>query len=284
MQPSSTATTSRKTGKFARLATDLSEEPPATNVRYFYASSTSIDDPTAPVPPPIAQPATAKRLPLCPFSGYDTTALDQAWNELRRNLDKYREEKEASDLTAKGAASGRASSLRSKSLAGRNRGHSLDAAKAQRRGQHTWPAAFSSRDRRSSSSRRESVSGNEASKQHTTVTPSRLRDSANYGEIDPEEQGLTGRPFARAPSRNKVATSRQMQAMNVEDRVDSAEASDTAKDEPPSEAPSKAIPVGLSRLHEVTMPSLQYVSLHDVDIGLANMSDQNAAHLLEPRQ
>lgn len=277
---------SQEMNKFARPSIDSSEKPPPTAVRYFYASSTSIDDPQATVPPPVAQPSVAPKLPLRPFSDHDNSSLDRVWNELRRNLNKYREEKDAADLKAKRAAASSSPSLKGQIISGRLRGYSLENAREVRRGQNTWAANSTSRD---SSSRRGSGSGSgsggESSKQHASPLPSRLRDSEAYDEADAEEHGLTGRPFARAPSRSKLPWSGRNQSLELDMSRDRQEGEgESLEKTKPVEAPSRTIPVGMSRLHEVTMPNLQYVHQPASQSYNTINNEQDETYLLEPRQ
>lgn len=272
---------SREMNKFARPPVDSSEKPPPTAVRYFYASSTSIDDLQAPVPPPVAQPSAAQKLPLRPFSEHDNSSLDRAWNELRRNLNKHREEKDAANLEAKRAAASHSPSLKGQTVSGRLRGYSLEHAREVRRGQNTWPAGSASRD---SSARRGSGSGSggENSKQHTSILQSRLRDSDAYDEADAEEHGLTGRPFARAPSRSKLPRSARNQSLEMEVGRDGEGVEQGLGKMKPVEAPSRTTPVGISRLHEVTMPILQYVYYLAYQSDDSINDEQDETHLLEP--
>lgn len=65
---------------FTRRASQVSEDPPKIRAHFFYSSALPIDDPLSPVPPPSSSPSTGpSKVPPRPFSIYDNTALEEAW-------------------------------------------------------------------------------------------------------------------------------------------------------------------------------------------------------------
>lgn len=234
---------SRELHKFARPAADPFEKPPPATIHYFYSSSTSIDDPQAPIPPPAAAGTSSQKLQLQPFSEYDSTALDKAWIELRRNIHDYQEEKRAKELRDTTSSRQRASSLG----VGRpdKEAHDGQAAKqASRYGP----------------SHRRHVSESQGRQQGLKQPPTAASDDTSTEEdTDQEAQGLTGRPFARAPSRSKLSKS-QMASLGRAKLTDKTTLEERSKEDTESK-PSRTVAVGVARLHEVTMPNLQYALL-----------------------
>lgn len=235
--------TPRKLHEFARREADPFEKPPPATIRYFYSSSTSIDDPQAPIPPPAAAGASSQHLQLQPFSEYDSTALDKAWIELRRNIHDYEEEKRAKEVKGKHSGRQRASSL----IVARpgTEQHYGDAVK---------------QEPRNAASHRRHVSESQGRQQGLKqFAPTPFHETST--DTEQEVQGLTGRPFARAPSRSKLST-RYMSSMDRGMLGDEVSPKQQLKETRETE-PSKTVAVGVARLHEVMMPNLQYVSLKD---------------------
>lgn len=59
-----------------------SSSPPEIRTHFFYISTLPIDDPLAPLPPPVNQAIGTERLPPKPFSARDNIALEKAWRDL----------------------------------------------------------------------------------------------------------------------------------------------------------------------------------------------------------
>ena len=68
---------------FTRRASELSDLPPPLRANFFYSSALPIDDPLSPVPPPSSSSRTGpSRVPPRPFSIFDNTALEEAWQTI----------------------------------------------------------------------------------------------------------------------------------------------------------------------------------------------------------
>ncbi|MCJ1268973.1 hypothetical protein MMC22_008861 [Lobaria immixta] len=69
-----------KSNAFTRRASEVSTDPPKIQAHFFYSSALPIDDPLTPVPPPSSSSSTGpSKVPPRPFSIYDNTALEEAW-------------------------------------------------------------------------------------------------------------------------------------------------------------------------------------------------------------
>lgn len=65
---------------FTRRASEVSADPPKIRAHFFYSSNLPIDDPLSPVPPPSTSSSTGpSKVPPHPFSIFDNTALEEAW-------------------------------------------------------------------------------------------------------------------------------------------------------------------------------------------------------------
>lgn len=79
---------------FTRRASELSVAPPKIRAHFFYSSALPIDDPLSPVPPPSASSSTGpSKVPPRPFSNFDNTALEEAW----QIIEKAKPQKRASE-------------------------------------------------------------------------------------------------------------------------------------------------------------------------------------------
>ncbi|MCJ1392131.1 hypothetical protein MMC18_004998 [Xylographa bjoerkii] len=75
--------------KFTRKASEISDEPPRIRPHFFYRSTLPIDDPLSPLPAPSTSfPSGPSRAPPRPFSTYDNAALEEAWQGLRKAVEK----------------------------------------------------------------------------------------------------------------------------------------------------------------------------------------------------
>ncbi|KAL8928097.1 MAG: hypothetical protein Q9172_001084 [Xanthocarpia lactea] len=70
---------------FTRRASTASFDPPLLRAQFFYSSPLPIDDPLSPVPPP-SNKSAASRVPPRPFSVADNKALDEAWQQLNKDV------------------------------------------------------------------------------------------------------------------------------------------------------------------------------------------------------
>lgn len=266
----------------ARIPQAVTDPPPRINVRYFYASELRIDDPLAPVPPPPTGPSTAANLPPLPFSAYDSTSIDNAWNKLRHNIKAYEEKelektrKEQSRATTPYSSpqwqirnDGRWGSAVRDISVGQRLGKSLTEARRDRsaRGSYSSPkdeplalSALRAHDRTAGVRERSSSAAEEPLDALTGANTS--QGAFDIGETD---QGTTGRPFIRAPARsNRVSGSWDDNGdsygahtpRSPQSRRGSASEGPAATNKP-SSRPSIKLPVGVSRLHQVAMPELQ---------------------------
>lgn len=65
---------------FTRRASEVSADPPKIRAHFFYSSNLPIDDPLSPVPPLSTSSSTGpSKVPPRPFSIFDNTALEEAW-------------------------------------------------------------------------------------------------------------------------------------------------------------------------------------------------------------
>ncbi len=65
---------------FTHQSSEISNLPPPLKAHFFYSSALPIDDPLSPVPPPSSSSNTnPSKVPPRPFSVYDNTALEEAW-------------------------------------------------------------------------------------------------------------------------------------------------------------------------------------------------------------
>ncbi len=68
---------------FIRRASVASGDPPKVRSQFFYNSALPIDDPLSPVPLPSSSSTGPSKFPPRPFSVYDNTALEEAWQSLQ---------------------------------------------------------------------------------------------------------------------------------------------------------------------------------------------------------
>lgn len=92
---------------FIRRASTISDLPPKIAARFFYSSALPIDDPLSPLPPPSTNSTPSKVAPL-PFSHHDNAALEEAWQNLNKEIGKdhshgFRCKDEKPDATKEGA-------------------------------------------------------------------------------------------------------------------------------------------------------------------------------------
>lgn len=243
---------------FARESNGINK-PPDVRVRYFYASPLPIDDPLSPVPPPTTSSSAPSKLPPTPFSEYDSTQLDQAWNDLRQKILKYREDKDTEKAAAKKASEVQNERKRSGQ-------YSIQESR-------TWPRNVSRPRSRQGSTPIIDSAGTSLGTELSSASVGRAR-AASKASIRPSltildpsltdgivgdggSDGLTGMPFLRAPSRKKVPSVSKQSSMNFE-TVDkeSVELPTTPPKAPAQVEPEINVPVGVSRLHQVIMPKM----------------------------
>ncbi|KAI9678995.1 MAG: hypothetical protein M1822_007421 [Bathelium mastoideum] len=260
---------SQHTNLYIREVVHHTEPPPSVNARFFYTSPLAIDDPLSPLPPPAA--GTSPRNAPRPFSTYDNAALDKAWNELRRNILKYHEERGEKPIYEEDEGTQERLLVFGSASARPVRG---TAAGSHVRDSRVLPAATGF--------------GLGVQEEEEQEMDQRMQDDTSTGEVGgpSEEIGVseavlnvdtstvTGTPFIRAPSRTKIAEAHRTakarpqafenDSYNWDDSTDEAQASmsrdhsNTRQIEDAEAAGLTAkIPVGVSRLHEVVMPHLR---------------------------
>ena len=277
-----TAAMSARSHRFARDDSHTQKAPPI-NIRFFYSSPLIIDDPLSPLPPPTTSNTTAVYLAPRPFSPYDNTELERAWNDLHRKTLLHNGER---DLEKAAAARAVAEKLEPR------------LSSQYLREARTWPREPSqSRSRQGSGSgipqnspiNRELTYGNIARRsidgQHesgagrlraasraslTSTSPVLDLAGTDGTNVDNSAGGLTGNPFARAPVRVNIPSDSKRSSLNLDKELDTEHTGvqDSPKPAVPN-MPKVNIPVGVSRLHHVVMPDLQmepiyWLPVHDI--------------------
>lgn len=251
--------------------------PPPLYPYWFYTSSLVIDDPLSPLP--IATTTTAAKQPPRPFSRYDCTNLEAAYQELLDDLRSQPPETASESRNASQPAP-LAAVKRTKSREVALEGHPLwnsdsDDDELQLRNEipgttptadsgdsqaERWPStglSGSPTERRPSSG----LSGSPLRK--FMVPPS--SSAPAYSTESTAAANTTKNPFIRSLSLSRATSS----------QPSSRRSSFTSgRKPPPSESPApppqqKEIPVGIQRLHKVLLPSLvmaplYWSPLHDV--------------------
>lgn len=247
------------TNQYIRQVLHHTEAPPPIAARFFYSSPIPIDDPLSALPPASSTASTTKHPPK-PFSEYDNAALDKAWHALRKKIHQYNEERGEKDGTPRGVSRARKSSSVARSV-----------------------------ERAASSSKPSTPHARPSKLGASTLSRSVEEDETEPTELDLEDDGpneasalaaavsnkTTGNPFARAPSKQKVETlpapeersSRpRMKPRDTyawEDPSQLAEHEDTPeKGKQAQKGPTDSVAVGVSRLHQVEMPSLQMTPIY----------------------
>lgn len=260
---------------------DASQRPPPLQVRYFYTAQASVDEPLALVAPPAPASTVAPNHPPRPFSEYDSTRLDKAWNELRLKLAEYKEQVKAEEESR--AAQQKAGGNGSRPATATSKKH--DGTEHNLHGRTTLSKSLSTarsplrasdfKDKHLSLPLR-SVEGTtndgfwvrkrRGSSLSQQMNASSDNDSdAHGGDAEDSADGLTRSPFARAPARSKLAQSSRpthTTASEGDEHLNRPEddAISTEAKHDPKEPVSKTT-VGASRLQQVVMPSLKYVLL-----------------------
>lgn len=271
---------SRQTNRYIREVLHASEPPPAIPARFFYTSPLAIDDPLSPLPPPQSGSSAPTKQPPRPFSVYDNNALDRAWHELRREVLKITEEAGAEKRRLKEADA----------CSGSRRGSGLGRFVDPRQGavsEAAWkPGSWPGGRNRSSDASARGMQQHESNPRRAgsvaegqgSVTDhvGYLSTSLRALEVtdlasDLEAPTTTGTPFIRAPSRSNVGPASKQKSRPSAKAFDSYNWGDDYEvDEEPQEQPtdlkrtltdpslpSRKVPVGVSRLHNVVMPQLQ---------------------------
>ncbi|KAI9894587.1 MAG: hypothetical protein M1814_001941 [Vezdaea aestivalis] len=247
-----------------------SRTPPRLKSHFFYTSAFALDDPLSPVPPATAGPASKSKKAPRPFSIYDNAALEEAWAGLWRTdgPDKARQKRESmfehrpSSSAADKARSPHVETGLSDGFPATELASTAERFKGDRRG--ATPKDV--RPKRKTDSKPEEPSPK-------SLTPT-------YGS-SPMNSDITGMPFLRAPSRDTISRSSLVEderqprpksrGIAKATHVDHLLRSDSEPPPEPEIPPTEdtiQVPVGVSRLHLVNMPSLQikpiyWSPLHD---------------------
>lgn len=283
--------------KYVRDTVQSSQPPPPLAVRYFYTSSLAIDDPLSPVPPPVSGSASSYQVPPRPFSTYDNAALENEWLDIRLKRAKLGDAA-AADSKAPSRHSSNASAPRDtkrgsitntsvaeakrRSLVGSIGGRSIPPSPRHRPQVPDSPRARPMARMPSNELLSVSAKGRTAEQKNSDASiPSSLRalDPADSSLNAVDTSTVTGNPFIRAPSRSEYASSARSRSASlrpVTQKLDSYNWGDDQEllgdpslqeevREPEVVAkvpagPSAKVPVGVSRLHEVCIPELQYVA------------------------
>lgn len=276
---------SSSTNQYIRQVLHHQEAPPSAQARFFYTSPLAIDDPLSPLPPPAVAGAVVSRAPH-PFSEYDNTALEKSWHDLRRKILRYNEEHGEKSQPAP-------ASEEQEELRRQEKGKGTELGRVDTLRVPNRPASrsdASGRERRSANAFNEQQRGPQMSSSVGADVNTDLKKKASLRSLqgpilgpEVEVADVTGTPFIRAPSRRYLQPTER-------DRSSSRgrphpHAIDSYKWDDPSalpeietqaqkrkardaQGPSTRVAVGISRLHHVAMPELQYVLLN-----LSSMQD-----------
>lgn len=255
-----------KANGFARPPPDSSDRPPPLEVRYFYCfsriSQLPIDDPLAPISPATAPASASFKQPSSPFSDSDNAAIEKLWNELRQKIrvqeDKQRRE---SGVLAGGT---RSEALENLGTSVRSR----DGSNTRRRS-HGGEGALhrpASRQIQLLSPGKAKPDGNDADSESPSRTSRRSsRAGSLKGDAVPDDRlGMTGNPFVRATSRSRRLPSpwdAENHIYSASDQPRSSKLSSKRREIHDEEDKMKSsissrLPVGVSQLHQVLLPSL----------------------------
>lgn len=269
------------TNEYIRQVLHHAEPPPTIEARFFYTSPLAIDDPLSPLPPPSTSTTPASRQPPRPFAEYDSTALDKAWNELRRKILQYHEER-GEKLSGPEDEDEEVEADAGRGISQQIRGASDSAARMKT--QNVGLGSGKGRSRASSAVESRNVHPEDKFGRTNIGTSLQALDGPML-PVDVDASATTGTPFLRAPSRRIVDTPRSQKDPSRSTRP-GARAFDSYKwddidglqdmdaDEVRSGAttptgPSAKVPVGVSRLHHVVMPDLKmepiyWSPVHDI--------------------
>lgn len=223
--------------RFRRAAEQSDDRPPPINARFFFTSPYAIDDPLSPLPPPLTAGSPSFKQEPRPFSVYDNQALEDAWKNLRKELQKVN----GKDVLGQPLLQKAVTELKSKE-------------------RPTVPG----RDIPIPQNRDARTRGRSGTVERTSTPSSSIREGRSSLEA-----ATTGNPFIRAPSRTRAthtpddrSQSRPPpQPMDSYNWGDDFQIQDDTPVKEPSLVkplgPSEKVPVGVSRLHSVMMPQLQ---------------------------
>jgi len=269
-----------QTNRYIREVLHIQESPPPVTARFFYTSPLAIDDPLSPTPPPLTSASTPSKHPPRPFSEYDNGTLENAWLKLRTQILKYYEEnggekgklKEGDSVRASGSKMGSAKltpvvspvDVKRESL---NQARGIRDSVDEMQGDITEMGTSQRSTTLSSSLEELGTSSKGGGGLPSSLNP---LDVANPNITGAE---MTRNPFIRAPTRTKAPTVRPDRSTSRPPAPKAFDSYDWGEDhalydgvhengenvagvgvEP---VPEAHIPVGVSRLHQVSMPNLR---------------------------
>ncbi|KFY62211.1 hypothetical protein V496_04695 [Pseudogymnoascus sp. VKM F-4515 (FW-2607)] len=278
------ARSSHSYGPTCRLAPSIDsgskadDSQPPVRTQFFYASALPIDDPLSVVPAPSSDPKSARHAPR-PFSPYDNNALEEAWLSFGpARLKTVRRKPSISPKKPLVKDTVNAAN-------GNKRGRVIDEGEDRNEG-HSQPDDEHRKDRKVAMKRESysSLTDGQITGDTGTAIPSSLGLS---------EAGTTGFPFQRAPERSEnvrplaapvspepsspPATFEPMEVDNIDGQIEQLESTAPCDDTQPdgneaANAPrceakeyakeTASIPVGISRLHLVQLPTLQMMPIY----------------------
>jgi len=273
---------SARSHRFARDDSHIQKAPPI-NIRFFYSSPLIIDDPLSPLPPPTTSTTNAGYFAPRPFSQYDNTELERAWNDLYRKTLLHNGER---DLEKAAAARAIAEKLDPKSSSNylreaRNKQREPSQSRS-RQGSGSGIPHNSAVNRELTSGHvvRRSIEGHHgsgtgrlrAASRASLISTSPVLDLAGTDgtNLDNSAGGLTGNPFARAPVRVNIRSDSKRSSLNLDRDLDVEHAAAPDAVNPVAlTIPQVNIPVGVSRVHHVVIPDLvmepiYWLPVHDV--------------------
>jgi hypothetical protein len=275
--------------KYVRDIVHALEPPPPIAVRFFYSSPLAIDDPLSPLPPPLTGATSIPKHPPRPFSTFDNVALDKAWLDVRRKLLKLGEQGRGEKPRSRAGTSPSTPStpqLRPSRTARRNI-YDPESKRRSVAGQDVGDL--------SSESPRPQPGTSQVNEEHEGVTRDSLESTEGDGGLsvtphvldptDPvfttDSPSTTARPFTRLPTRSDVRSLDRLRPRSTSNRPQpptndsynwgndpslSGETPERDRSRQPLTTLSKLsgphaqVAVGVSRLHNVIIPELQYVT------------------------
>ena len=275
--------------KYVRDIVHASEPPPPVAVRFFYSSPLAIDDPLSPLPPPLTGATSTPKHPPRPFSAFDNVALNEAWLDVRRKLLKLGEQGRGEKPRSRAGTSPSTPStpqLKPSRTAKRNN-YDPESKRRSIAGQDAGDLSSESPRRQPRTSQvNEEHDGGKRDNLESTEGDGRFSVSPHV--LDPTDPAFatdtpstTARPFTRLPSRSEARSSPRLRPRSASNRPHppTNDSYNWGSDPLPSggtperdrsrqrlmtlsklSGPHAQVAVGVSRLHNVIIPELQYVT------------------------
>jgi len=276
----STGPSASQANRYIREVLHVQEAPPPVTARFFYTSPLAIDDPLSPTPPPLTSSSTPSKHPPRPFSEYDNDSLENAWLKLRTQILKYHEENGGEKGKLKEGESGGAGG----SKPGSGKQAPVISPVDVKRG-----SLNHARGIRGSVEEMQGGTTEMGTSQRSAALSSSLEElgtsskgdgglSLSFNPFDVANPNIAGaevtrNPFIRAPTRTKAPTVRPDRSTSRPLAPKASDSYDWGEDHalydgmhdigdilagPGGEPiPEAHIPVGVSRLHQVSMPNLR---------------------------